>query len=113
MDSKRWPTRNNVTITAYADVVRELGAAYHVNVLYLWALQSPVVVNDLNDGLHFGESANKKLLDGLKKLLREYHSALCPDDDELGLPKVPLHFPHWKAIVGKSREETEDIVNNF
>lgn len=119
VDHIQWPSRHDSLVSKYADIVRELGPSFNVEVLDLWNLSaydtslSAVVAVDLHDGLHLGATGNDKLLEGLKVLLRKTHPTICPDDDANGLPNVPLHFPHWQQVVGKTREETEAIISNY
>lgn len=104
VDSSRWPTRSIEQVSQYADVVRRLPVSTVVDV---WG---EVEIEDLNDGLHLGPTGNRKVLALLQHALRGL-PGLNPEDGPDGMPQLPLHYPHWSALSGKTEEEAAGTLS--
>ena len=106
VDSKQWPSRNIENTKKYAAVVRTVARDLNVHLLDLWA-ESPykMELTDFRDGLHYGETGNTKMAEGIKNIIRNNVPHLCPEDG-FGMK---MHFP-YHGVLGDAKygPESED-----
>ena len=105
VDSVQWPTRSIDNAHVYAEAVRSVAAEEKTHLLDLWA-PSPVgamELADFRDGLHFGESGNYKMSEGLRNLIRTELPQLCPENEDA----YPMHFPPH-IVLGDAKFDPTD-----
>ena len=78
----------------------------------LW-IEPGIELEDLNDGLHFGPTANEKLLNSIKNIIRKSYPKLFHEDISVNTPNLSLHYPHFLHVAGKSQTEAHDILQNW
>ena len=104
--------RHNSQVSAYAQMIRELGSKLNADVLDLWEEGSKYKIEfgDLCDGLHMGQQGNRKIFEGIVDILLTRHPNLSH------LPRydcMDLHFPDWKELAGRSKEESKEIIDKW
>ncbi len=97
VDSNMWPNRSVESVSIYAETVRNVAAELQVDLLDLWVEPHRIEMADLNDGLHFGESGNAKVAEGIRSIARKY-KFICPEDNPDGSPNMKIHFPHHSTL---------------
>jgi len=112
VDNSKWNTRNISNVTKYANEVREICNELTLSLCDLW-IEPGIELKDLNDGLHFGPKANKKLLNSIKNIIRKSYPKLVPEDIAANTPNLSLHYPHFLQVAGKSQTEAHDILQNW
>lgn len=94
--SAQWPTRSIENAATYAEEVRSVALDMNTLLLDLWNHEGAVIdLSDLRDGLHFGESGNRKMAEGIKAVIRSNIPELCPEiaDTFIG-SYLQIHFPY-------------------
>lgn len=121
LDSSKWPNRSPKVTAQYADSIRRVASEKElgVDLLDLWpnlAMEDPSLsslssvpntfalgLDDMNDGLHLNASGNKKVLDGIKDIIRRRHPRLCPEDLKIKSGSGPdtskFHYPQWDRLA--------------
>lgn len=139
VDAEQWKDRGQRTpeqAHAYAEVIRKIAtstsAFQRENVLLidLWnadGLSSEsegIIVSDLNDGLHFGENANRKMTLKVMAAIRAHRPKLLPEEPgtlffssslaslllyrygaDSQSPPLSIHFPQWFSLTGRPPAE--------
>lgn len=101
VDESKWPTRTNENAKKYAEVIRSISFQRSLPLVDLWSSPNALSISDLNDGLHFGPSANQKTFEKIQECIRKNRKDLSPDDDEDGMPLMEMHMPYWGRLVGE------------
>ena len=107
VDSVQWPTRSSNDTSKYADIIRALSCELNTFLLDLWlpSSESNMELTDFRDGLHFNESGNSKMCNGIKNIIRREILFLCPEDNS---PiSMEMHFPAH-AFLGDAKHLPED-----
>ena len=101
VNGELWRTRSDARMALYADKVREIGKARDLPVVDLWEESGAgsVTADDTHDGLHFNTSGNNKVFQKIQSCIRDVYPTLAPDDNDQGLPNVPMHFPYWAGLA--------------
>ena len=99
----------------YAEIVRSISKSTPQSaILETWEGPFSITKEDLCDGLHLGVGGNRKILTGLKNVIRESFPEYVPFNDDV----PPVHdgkrlnwlFPKWNNLAGKSMEESTEII---
>jgi len=105
-DERTAPERTVEAVSRYAAVVRSLPVPVVVD---LWG---HIEAADLHDGLHLGPTGNRKVLALVQAALRA-QPGLNPEDGPDGIPQMPMHFPHWSAMSGKTAEDAAAVLSEW
>jgi hypothetical protein len=90
----------------------EVATEYQLPVVNLWTPYTRIEAEELFDGLHFANGANKKVLDELMTIIRSNYPELAPDDDEQGKPNLSMHLPYWGELgATNSAEEAAQLID--
>ena len=106
VDHTQWPSRHNNLVYAYAESVRNIAIEKAVILADLWS-DDAITVDDLDDGLHLNESGNYKVFSAVRQGVYEAWPYLR------SLSVMPMQYPDWKLLVGKSKEESHQILENW
>jgi lysophospholipase L1-like esterase len=126
--------RTDETTSQYAEAVRKFHLADdRIVVLDLWIGEHAIYIEDLHDGMHLNKEGNKKLLESIKNVIRNYFPEYVPFTDYVNLqvkqfeedasvksldysfksiPGLKWLFPSFRILRGKSIEESRSILNN-
>jgi len=129
LDATRWPHCSSFRAAEYANCIRQL-ASEDNNSLFLLDLWKDIPLitaegdedasfaksiqeEDLNDGLHLGQSGNRKVLYQLKHLIRYQCPAICPEQFSVDGDCLEMHFPHWSELTKLPPEEALQTLKDW
>lgn len=113
VDSVRWPTRSNIQVSEYADVVRSIARDKSVELVDLWQCPHCINLEDLNDGLHLSMSGNLKVFNGVLKAINRIWPCVVSDVKQDASKHMPMHFPSWKSLAGTNYDESQNVIDNW
>jgi len=112
VDNSKWNTRNIENVTKYANIVRDISNEESISLCDLW-IDPAIELNDLNDGLHFGPTANEKILNIIKDIITTKYPHILPEDTNNNTGSLSMHYPQFLQIAGKSPTESDQILKNW